>query len=65
MGVEQSDGSVVMAMSMYPKEGNPLWEMYSTKSVAHTLKWYSHYTFDYPYPVAWSILQTELVWNTQ
>ncbi|MEM9919245.1 MAG: M1 family metallopeptidase [Bacteroidota bacterium] len=55
MGVEQSDGSVVMAMSMYPKEGNPLWERYSTKSVAHTLKWYSHYTFDYPYPVAWSI----------
>lgn len=55
MGVEQSDGSVVMAMSMYPKEGNPLWERYSTKAVAHTLKWYTHYTFDYPYPVAWSI----------
>lgn len=55
MGVAQSDGSVVMAMSMYPKEGNPLWEQYSTKAVAHTLKWYSHYTFDYPYPVAWSI----------
>jgi len=55
MGVEQSDGSVVLAMSMYPKEGNPLWEQYSTKAVAHTLKWYSHYTFDYPYPVAWSI----------
>lgn len=44
-----------MAMSMYPKEGNPLWEQYSTKAVAHTLKWYSHYTIDYPYPVAWSI----------
>ena len=55
MGVEQQDGSVVMAMSMYPKEGNPLWERFSTKAVAHTLKWYSHYTFDYPYPVAWSI----------
>lgn len=55
MGVEQTDGSVVMAMSMYPKEGNPLWEQYSTKAVAHTLKWYSHYTFPYPYPVAWSI----------
>jgi hypothetical protein len=55
MGVEQSDGSVVMAMSMYPKEGNPLWERYSTKAVAHTLKWYTHFTFDYPYPVAWSI----------
>ena len=55
MGVPQSDGRIVMAMSMYPKEGNPLWERYSTKAVAHTLKWYSHYTFDYPYPVAWSI----------
>lgn len=55
MAVKQSDGSTVMAMSMYPKEGNPLWERYSTKAVAHTLKWYSHYTFPYPYPVAWSI----------
>lgn len=55
MGVEQEDGSVVMAMSMYPKEGNPLWERYSTKAVAHTLKWYTHYTFNYPYPIAWSI----------
>jgi hypothetical protein len=55
MGVEQEDGSVIMAMSMYPKEGNPLWERFSTKAVAHTLKWYTHYTFDYPYPVAWSI----------
>ena len=55
MAVKQSDGTTVMAMSMYPKEGNPLWEQYSTKAVAHTLKWFSHYTFDYPYPVAWSI----------
>ncbi len=55
MGVDQEDGSVVMAMSMYPKEGNPLWEKYSTKVVAHTLKWFTHYTFNYPYPVAWSI----------
>lgn len=44
-----------LAMSMYPKEGNPLWEKYSTKAVAHTLKTYSKYTIDYPYPVAWSI----------
>lgn len=55
MAVKQSDGSVVMAASMYPKEGNPLWGRYSTKVVAHTLKWYSHYTFDFPYPIAWSI----------
>ncbi len=55
MAVKQTASPDVMAMSMYPKEGNPLWEMYSTKAVAHTLKWFSHYTFDYPYPVAWSI----------
>ena len=55
MNVKQADGSTVMAMSMYPKEGNPIWEQFSTKAVAHTLKWYSHYTFPYPYPVAWSI----------
>ena len=55
MNVKQEDGTTVMAMSMYPKEGNPLWEKYSTKAIAHTLKWYSHYTFAYPYPVAWSI----------
>jgi len=54
MAVEQSQDTV-MAMSLYPKEGNPLWERYSTKAVAHTLKWYTHYTFDYPYPVAYSI----------
>ena len=28
----------VMAVSMYPKEGNPLWEEFSTKAVAHTLR---------------------------
>lgn len=55
MAVKQTDGTTVMAMSMYPKEGNPLWERFSTKAVAHTLKWYSHHTFPYPYPVAWSI----------
>ena len=30
-----------LAMSYYPKEGNPLWEQYSTKAVAQTLKTYS------------------------
>ncbi|MBK8388409.1 MAG: M1 family metallopeptidase [Saprospiraceae bacterium] len=54
MAVVQN-GKTIMAMSMYPKEGNPLWEKYSTKAVAHTLNTYSQYTFDYPYPVAWSI----------
>jgi hypothetical protein len=45
----------VMAMSFYPKEGNPLWERYSTRLVAQTLKTYSKHTFDYPYPVAISV----------
>lgn len=45
----------VMAMSFYPKEGNPLWEKYSTKVVAHTIKTYSKFTFDYPYPTAISV----------
>jgi hypothetical protein len=48
-------GKTVMAVSLYPKEGNPLWEQYSTKAVAHTLKSYSSYTFDYPYPKAVSV----------
>lgn len=45
----------VLAMSYYPKEGNPLWERYSTKLVAHTILTYSKYTVDYPYPVAISV----------
>lgn len=45
----------VLCMSYYPKEGNPLWERYSTKLVAHTIKTYSKYTIDYPYPVAISV----------
>ncbi len=49
------NGKKTMAMSYYPKEGNPLWERYSTKLVAHTIKTYSKYTVDYPYPVAISV----------
>jgi hypothetical protein len=39
-------------MSFYPKEGNPLWGKYSTEVVAHTIKTYSKFSVDYPYPVA-------------
>lgn len=49
------DGNKVMAMSFYPKEGNPLWERYSTRSIIHTLNVYSRYSFRYPYPVAISV----------
>ena len=45
----------VMAVSLYPKEGNPLWEDLSTKAVASTLKSYSSHTFDYPYHKAISV----------
>ncbi|WP_299368047.1 M1 family metallopeptidase [Winogradskyella sp.] len=45
----------VMAVSLYPKEGNPLWEEWSTKAVASTLKSYSRMTFNYPYHKAISV----------
>jgi hypothetical protein len=48
-------GKNVMAYSYYPKEGNPLWEQYSTRVVAHSLKIYSKYTIDYIYPQATSV----------
>ena len=54
MGVKFGNRTV-LAMSYYPKEGNPLWEQYSTRAVAHTLNIYSKHTFDYPYPVAISV----------
>jgi hypothetical protein len=49
------NGKKVMAMSYYPKEGNPLWERYSTRVVAQTLKTYSKFTIDYPYHKAISV----------
>jgi hypothetical protein len=49
------NGKNILCMSYYPKEGNPLWERYSTKLVAHTIKTYSKFTVDYPYPVAISV----------
>ncbi len=48
-------GKDVMAISLYPKEGNPLWGQYGAKVVAHTLKEYSSHTFDFPYPKAVAI----------
>ncbi|MEL4455454.1 M1 family metallopeptidase [Lutimonas vermicola] len=45
----------VMAISLYSKEGNPLWEEYSTRVVASTLKSYSAQMFDYPYHKAISV----------
>ncbi|MET0981734.1 MAG: M1 family metallopeptidase, partial [Telluria sp.] len=45
----------VMAMSYYPKEGNPLWERYSTQAIVHTIEQYNKYSFDYPYPTSISV----------
>ncbi|NNK71295.1 MAG: M1 family metallopeptidase, partial [Flavobacteriaceae bacterium] len=45
----------VMAVSLYSKEGNPLWGQWSTMAVASTLKSYSRMTFDYPYHKAISV----------
>ena len=44
-----------LAMSFYPKEGNPLWEKESTIAVKNTIEVYSKYTVDYPYPQATSV----------
>lgn len=44
-----------LAQSLYPKEGNPLWEKESTKAIKNTLEVYSERTFEYPYPTAYSV----------
>ncbi|MGZ5200410.1 MAG: M1 family metallopeptidase [Telluria sp.] len=51
----KQNGHDVLAMSFYPKEGNPLWGQYSTKTIIHTINNYSKYSFDFPYPVAISV----------
>ena len=53
-GIKSGDKDV-LAMSYYPKEGNPLWERYSTAAVIHTIEQYNKYSFDYPYPTAISV----------
>ncbi len=45
----------IMCMSYYAKEAYGLYRKYSTKTVAHTIRTYSKYTIDYPYPVAISV----------
>ena len=51
----KKDGTDTMAMSYYPKEGNPLWERYSTQAIVHTIEQYNKYALDYPYPTAISV----------
>ncbi|MFN8334912.1 MAG: M1 family metallopeptidase [Cyclobacteriaceae bacterium] len=45
----------VLAMSYYPKEGNPLWEKESTQAVKNTILGYSRFSINYPYPQATSV----------
>ena len=49
------NGKKSLAMSYYPREGNPLWEDHSTRAVRQALITYSRHTIDYPYPVAISV----------
>ena len=50
-----AEHETVMAMSFWPKEGGELWRKYSTAAVIHTMKVYSRFSFDYPYPTAQSV----------
>jgi hypothetical protein len=53
----QDDSRVpeVLAMSFYPNEAQPIWSMYSTQAVVHTMEVYSRFSFAYPYPTAQSV----------
>jgi hypothetical protein len=57
MGHRQDDARMplVMAMSFYPNEAEPIWSKYSTQAVAHTMDVYSRLSFPYPYPTAQSV----------
>ncbi len=55
MAVKQPEGADVLAQSFFPNEGDPLWSLYSTRSVAHTIDVYSQFAFPYPYPTAISV----------
>ncbi len=52
---DDEDNPLVMAMSFYPPEAEPLWSQFSTHSVAHTMDVYSRFSFNYPYPTAISV----------
>jgi hypothetical protein len=48
-------GKTVLAQSLYPKEGNPLWGAESTLAIKNTLDVYTARTIPYPYPTAYSV----------
>ncbi|MCB4798560.1 M1 family metallopeptidase [Neotamlana laminarinivorans] len=45
----------VLIMSLYPKEGLPVWKDNSTIAIKNAIEVYSDATFDYPYPVCISV----------
>ncbi len=59
VGVEQDGGEeapdLVMAMSFYPNEAEPMWSAWSTRAVEHTIDVYNEFSFPYPYPTAQSV----------
>ena len=55
MAVDQEEGDDVLAQSFFPNEADPLWSLYSTRAVAHTIDVYSDFSFPYPYPNAISV----------
>jgi hypothetical protein len=44
-----------LAQSLYPKEGNPVWEKESTRAIKNALDVYTERTIEYPYPTAYSV----------
>ena len=64
-GREDRRDKTPLAMSYYPKEGNPLWEKESTKVVTNTIEVYSKFTLDYPYPVAIACIPPASAWSTR
>ncbi len=54
-GYQSDDGRTIMAHSLYPKEGMPLWDKYSTEAIIQTLETYGRMAGEYPYPHATSI----------
>jgi hypothetical protein len=59
VGVQQDGEGIgpdlILAMSFYPNEFEPLWSSFSTRAVEHTLNVYSNFSFPYPYPTAQSV----------
>lgn len=54
-GYETRDDRTVLAMSYFPREANPLWGLYSTASLIHSMDVFGKATFPYPYPVLISV----------